>query len=153
MHAKGTKQVRESAAASDCTKMSCIRKVEEPRNENWVRTKYSGFTVHSFGRVNIVLFQLNVHRFGRVWGWYPRLSWQRNMCKHHRKLHLYVCGWLHWRWTPMSRSVRKSIYTTVNRVEESNGVVRIMSWYPNSMEAILPCHPALFTKRLDWVAK
>ena len=31
MHAKGTKQVRESAAASDCTKISCTRKVGEPR--------------------------------------------------------------------------------------------------------------------------
>ena len=31
MHAKGTKQVRESAAVSDCTKISCVRKVGEPR--------------------------------------------------------------------------------------------------------------------------
>ena len=31
MHAKGTKHARESAAVSDCTKISCIRKVGEPR--------------------------------------------------------------------------------------------------------------------------
>ena len=31
MHAKGTKQVRESAAVSNCTKISCVRKVGEPR--------------------------------------------------------------------------------------------------------------------------
>ena len=31
MHAKGTKQVKESAAVSDCTKMSCVRKVGQPR--------------------------------------------------------------------------------------------------------------------------
>ena len=31
MHAKGTKQVRESAAVSDCTKISCVRKVGVPR--------------------------------------------------------------------------------------------------------------------------
>ena len=31
MHAKGTKQVRESAAVSDCTEISCVRKVGEPR--------------------------------------------------------------------------------------------------------------------------
>ena len=31
MHAKIKKQVRESAAPSDCTKISCIRKVGEPR--------------------------------------------------------------------------------------------------------------------------
>ena len=31
MHAKGTKQVRESAAVSDSTKISCARKVGEPR--------------------------------------------------------------------------------------------------------------------------
>ena len=31
MHAKGTKQIRESAAVSDCTKILCVRKVGEPR--------------------------------------------------------------------------------------------------------------------------
>ena len=31
MHAIGTKQVRESAAVSDCTKISCVRKVGEAR--------------------------------------------------------------------------------------------------------------------------
>ena len=31
MHAKGRKQVRKSAAVSDCTKISCVRKVGEPR--------------------------------------------------------------------------------------------------------------------------
>ena len=31
MHAKGTKQVRESAAVSDCMEISCARKVGEPR--------------------------------------------------------------------------------------------------------------------------
>ena len=31
MHAKGTKQVRESAAVIDCPKISCVRKVGEPR--------------------------------------------------------------------------------------------------------------------------
>ena len=31
MHAKGTKHARESAAVSDCTKISCVRKVGEPR--------------------------------------------------------------------------------------------------------------------------
>ena len=31
MHAKGTKQVRESTAVSDCTKIFCVRKVGEPR--------------------------------------------------------------------------------------------------------------------------
>ena len=52
-------------------------------------------------------FVLNVHRCWWVWGRYPRVSWQRNMYEHHRKLHLYVCGRLHWRWTPMSRSVTR----------------------------------------------
>ena len=31
MQAKGTKHARESAAVSDCTKISCVRKVREPR--------------------------------------------------------------------------------------------------------------------------
>ena len=31
MYAKGTKQFREFAAVSDCTKISCVRKVGEPR--------------------------------------------------------------------------------------------------------------------------
>ena len=31
MHAKGTKQVRESAVVSDCTKISCVRKLREAR--------------------------------------------------------------------------------------------------------------------------
>ena len=31
MHAKGAKQVRESAAVSNCTKISCVRKVGELR--------------------------------------------------------------------------------------------------------------------------
>ena len=31
MHAKGTKQVRESVAVSNCMKISCVRKVREPR--------------------------------------------------------------------------------------------------------------------------
>ena len=31
MHAKGTKQVRDSTAVSDCTEISCIRKDGEPR--------------------------------------------------------------------------------------------------------------------------
>ena len=35
MHAKGTKQVRESAAVSDCTKISCVRNVGEPRIRKW----------------------------------------------------------------------------------------------------------------------
>ena len=30
------------------------------------------------------------------------------------------------------------------------GAVHMTSWYPNSMEAILACHPALSTKWLDW---
>ena len=30
MQAKGTKQVREPAAVSDCTKIECVRKVGEP---------------------------------------------------------------------------------------------------------------------------
>ena len=31
--------------------------------------------------------------------------------------------------------------------------VCITSWYQNSMEAILACHPALSTKRLDWLVR
>ena len=31
MHAEGTKQIRESAAISDCTNISCVRKVGKPR--------------------------------------------------------------------------------------------------------------------------
>ena len=66
-------------------------------NQRWLKKKDSAW----------FFFVLNLHRCGWVWGRYPRVSWQRNMYEHHRKLHLFVCGRLHWRWTPMSRSVAR----------------------------------------------
>ena len=45
MHAKSKKQVRESAAPNDCTKISCIRKVGEPRI--WKLSAYEIFWIYS----------------------------------------------------------------------------------------------------------
>ena len=67
-----------------------------------------------------VFFVLNLHRCGWVWGRYLRVSWQRNMYEHHRKLHLYVCGRLHWRWTPNVKVSCEAKYKNVKRTTESS---------------------------------
>ena len=51
-HAKGTKQVRESAAVSDCTKISCVRKVGEPRIRKL--SAYEIFWIYSIIETEIV---------------------------------------------------------------------------------------------------
>ena len=48
MHAKSSKQVKEFAVVSGCSKSFMRTKGRRsPANGNLVRTKYSGFTVHS----------------------------------------------------------------------------------------------------------
>ena len=58
MLAKGTKQVRESAAVSDCTKISCVRKVEEPRIRKL--SAYEIFWIYSIYIINIACQWIHV---------------------------------------------------------------------------------------------
>ena len=51
---------------------------------------------------------------------------------------------------PVDRAVGRN---APSRTQKIMGAVRITSWYPKFMEAILTCHPALSTKWLDGVAK
>ena len=61
MHAEGTKHARESAAVSDRTKISCIRKVGEPRIRKlsayeifWIYSNQEGIEIFPFLWVSCV---------------------------------------------------------------------------------------------------
>ena len=65
MHAKIKKQVRESASPSDCTKISCIRKVGEPRIRKL--SAYEIFWIYSISKrhdlINVSLIWLTNYLF------------------------------------------------------------------------------------------
>ena len=71
MYAKGTKQVREYAAISDCTKISCIRKVKEPRIQKM--SAYEIFWIYSTSiDLKTHQAQISVRHFFRTLPWPQR---------------------------------------------------------------------------------